>query len=87
MDNYRCINDVFGSHARSIFKSLPVKGKIYTLKEIVNSSIDGKEGWTFEELPNPKHPNGQEYSFRPSRFVPVDKVDVDSLIEADVHYQ
>jgi hypothetical protein len=34
----------------------------------VVSSIDGKKGYVFYELPNPTHPNGQEYSFRPSRF-------------------
>lgn len=84
MDSYKCINDTFTAMQRRGFKELPVKGKIYTLREIVNSPIDNKEGWLFEELSNPRHPNGQEYSFRPSRFVPVDKVDIDSLIEEDV---
>jgi hypothetical protein len=80
MDKYKCVNDVFTSKQRGLFKMLPVKGKEYTLREIVVSSLDGKEGYLFEELVNDSHPNGQEYSFRPSRFVPSDEVSINSLI-------
>lgn len=87
MNVFVCINDVFTHQQKVGFKSLPKKDGRYILKEIVNSPIDGKEGYTFEELPNPSHPNGQEYSFRPSRFVPVEgKIDVDKLIEEEIHY-
>lgn len=73
MDEYICINDKFTSQQLAQgFTSLPVKGETYTLKEEVKSSIDGKVGLVFYELPNPCHPNGQEYSFRPSRFVKKD---------------
>jgi hypothetical protein len=68
MDEFICINDVFTHQQKQIFESLPVKGETYTLKEEVVSTIDGKKGLVFYELPNPCHPNGQEYSFRPSRF-------------------
>ena len=68
MDEFVCINDVFTHQQKQIFENLPVKGESYTLKEEVISSIDGKKGLVFYELTNPCHPNGQEYSFRPSRF-------------------
>lgn len=87
MDQFKCINAVFSEKQKQLFKKLPVKNGIYTLKEIVVSSIDGKEGYVFEELPNPKHKNGQEFSFRPSRFVPVEDVTIDSLIEENVEYE
>jgi hypothetical protein len=70
-----CINDVFTTQQKLIFESLPVKGEAYTLKEEVVSSIDGKKGLVFYELPNPSHPNGQEFSFRPSRFKKVEAKD------------
>jgi hypothetical protein len=73
MDEYLCINDVFTAEQKRGFENLPVKGETYTLKEEVKSTIDNKIGLVFYELPNPSHPNGQEYSFRPSRFVKVDK--------------
>ena len=66
--DYICINDVFTTQQKLIFESLPAKGEAYTLKDEVISLIDGKKGLVFYELPNPSHPNGQEYSFRPSRF-------------------
>ncbi|MCW3080365.1 hypothetical protein [Segetibacter sp.] len=68
MNEFLCINDVFTTQQKQSFESLPVKGEKYTLKEEVVSLIDGKKGYVFYELPNPSHPNGQEYSFRPSRF-------------------
>ncbi len=78
-----CINDVFTSNQKSIFENLPVKGEMYTLKEIVESPIDGKKGLVFYELQNPTHPNGQEYSFRPSRFKLVDVQEIEELVEVD----
>jgi len=73
MDEFICINDVFTHQQKQIFESLPVKGEAYTLKEEVVSVIDGKKGLVFYELSNPCHPNGQEFSFRPSRFRLVEK--------------
>lgn len=73
-NQYICINDVFTERQKSDFKSLPVKNETYTLKEEVFSPIDNKKGLIFYELPNPCHPNGQEYSFRPSRFKLVDEI-------------
>ncbi len=86
MNDYTCINDVFTTQQKEIFESLPVKGEKYTLKEEVVSSIDGKKGFIFYELPNPCHPNGQEFSFRPSRFVKVDKTHITSeeMIKEDL---
>jgi hypothetical protein len=43
------------------------------LKEEIKSTIANKIGLLFYELSNPSHPNGQEYSLRPGRFVKVDK--------------
>jgi hypothetical protein len=74
MENqFICINDVFTAQQKKLFRNLPIKGELYTLKEEVVSSIDGKKGYVFYELENDCHPNGQEYSFRPSRFVPLEK--------------
>ncbi|GEO08764.1 hypothetical protein [Segetibacter aerophilus] len=69
MNEFLCINDVFTAEQKAGFENLPVKGERYTLKEEVVSSIDSKKAYVFYELPNPCHPNGQEYSFRQSRFV------------------
>lgn len=86
MKEYLCINDVFTSTQKSLFENLPVKGETYTLKEEVVSTIDGKKGLVFYELENPKHPNGQEFSFRPSRFVPVEKTGVALKEVMEEHY-
>jgi len=37
-------------------------------------------GYLLEELHNPIMPNGQEANFSSKRFVPVDDIDVDALI-------
>lgn len=85
MDEFICINDVFTAQQKLIFENLPVKGNTYTLKEEVVSAIDGKKGLVFYELHNPTHPNGQEYSFRPSRFKISDTKDV-SFVKADEEF-
>lgn len=82
MDEFLCINDVFTTQQKQAFESLPVKGEKYTLKEEVVSLIDGKKGLVFYELPNPCHPNGQEYSFRPSRFKQLE-IKQDALVEIE----
>jgi hypothetical protein len=81
MDEYLCINDVFTTQQKQIFENLPIKGENYTLKEEVISHVDGKKGLIFYELSNPCHPNGQEYSFRPSRFKLAEKDKTLELVE------
>ena len=82
MNEFLCINDVFTTQQKQVFENLPVKGEKYTLKEEVVSLIDGKKGLVFYELPNPSHPNGQEYSFRPSRFKEL-KVSPEMVVEVE----
>jgi hypothetical protein len=82
MNEFLCINDVFTTQQKQSFENLPVKGEKYTLKEEVVSLIDGKKGYVFYELPNPSHPNGQEYSFRPSRFKETFEIDA-AFVEED----
>lgn len=84
MDNFKCINSTFTAEQRQKIKFLPEKGKIYELLEIIPSGLSTRpEGFVFKELPNPNLPDGTRVSFRPSRFVPVDKVDIDSILEAE----
>jgi hypothetical protein len=83
MNEFVCINDVFTHQQKQIFENLPVKGETYTLKEEVVSTIDGKKGLVFYELSNPCHPNGQEYSFRPSRFRLAEKTKEAILVEKE----
>ncbi len=74
-NQYTCINDLFSAkQLEQGWTNLPVKDETYTLKEEVKSPIDGKVGLVFYELPNPHHPNGQEFSFRPSRFIKAENI-------------
>lgn len=87
-NQYTCINAVFTHQQKLLFTQLPVKNETYTLKEEVKSSIDDKVGYIFYELSNPSHSNGQEYSFRHSRFRKLEDIDnqVEQLVDT-LEYQ
>lgn len=72
MDKYLCRNDLFSHHWKQLFTELPVKGQIYTLRDVITNPRGGTVGWVFEELHNPLDPDGIEYNFRPTRFTKID---------------
>lgn len=82
MDQYICINDTFTGEQRNKIPFLPKKDLIYTLQEIVDSGHPSRpEGFIFEELPNPPLKDGYRVNFRPSRFRPLDKININNLIK------
>lgn len=69
-----CINDVFSNQWKQVFKELPKKDEIYTLRSVIQNPRGGTVGYLFEELHNPLDPDGIEYNFRQSRFVPLNTI-------------
>ena len=71
-----CINDSFPQFVRAIYKDLPVKGNVYTIREvflgrekIVKGGDSATVGLLLEELrnpPDPFHAGQQELGFRRS---------------------
>ena len=82
-----CINDEFPPMARLMFKALPVKDVVYTVRAIYigrgnytradSGKKDGEIGVLLEELVNPRDPsmkaglNG-ELGFNSERFAPLE---------------
>ena len=79
-----CINDRFGEFVKAIYKELPVKGKVYTIREIflgrekiVKAKDSATIGLLLEELHNPEdpfHAGKQELGFSSDRFAPVEGI-------------
>src|SRR5258708_30524942 len=77
-----CINDSFSPFVRAIYKQLPVKDQIYTVREvflgrekIVNGGDTATVGLLLEELvnpPDPFHGGKQELGFSCERFAPLE---------------
>ncbi len=75
-----CINDSFPQFVRAIYKELPVKGNVYTIREvflgrekIVKGGDSATVGLLLEELrnpPDPFHAGQQELGFSSERFAP-----------------
>lgn len=82
-----CINDTFEPFHRAIYRQLPVKGKIYTVRECSLGRLKtgaANPGMSFrlllEELSNDLDPymdeaNAEELGFRSDRFAPVNGVE------------
>ena len=78
-----CINDTFEAFHRTIYRELPVKGKIYTVRECSLGRLKtgaANPGMSFrillEELSNDMDPYmdekiAEELGFRSDRFAPV----------------
>jgi hypothetical protein len=79
-----CINDTFSPTIRALYKQLPVKDNIYTVREvflgrekIVKGGDTATVGLLLEELknpPDPFHQGEQELGFSSERFAPLNEV-------------
>ena len=79
-----CINDVFSPTVRALYRQLPVKDTIYTIREvflgrekIVKGGDTATVGLLLEELVNPKdpfHQGEQELGFTSERFAPLNEL-------------
>ncbi len=79
-----CINDTFTPTIRALYKQLPVKDTIYTIREvflgrekIVKGGDTATVGLLLEELTNPKdpfHQGEQELGFTSERFAPLNEL-------------
>lgn len=95
-----CLNGDFPGPIRRIFKALPVKDVVYTVRKVymarsvafpkVPDSADGEIGVLLQELVNPPDPgnkHGRELGFSIDRFAPLQE-DLDKLTESlpEVNY-
>jgi hypothetical protein len=79
-----CINDTFPQIILALYKQLPVKGKVYTVREvflgrekIVRGGDTATVGLLLEELknpPDPFHQGQQELGFSSERFAPLEEI-------------
>ncbi len=79
-----CVNDVFSPTVRALYKQLPAKDTIYTVREvflgrekIVKGGDSATVGLLLEELVNPKdpfHQGEQELGFSSERFAPLNEL-------------
>lgn len=85
-----CINDDFSATVRHIFKQLPLKDEIYTVRDVrigrsqVTSGGGGSNGVSYlvllQELKNPDDPYmadgaSEEMGFRSDRFAPLEELE------------
>ena len=85
-----CIDDDFSPTVRHIYRQLPRKDEIYTIREVrigraqVTSAAGGANDVSFlvllEEIHNPDDPYmhesaGEEMGFRSDRFAPLEEVE------------
>lgn len=88
-----CVNDTFPAFVKAIYKQLPVKGRVYTIREvflgrekIVNGGDSATVGLLLEELTNPPDPfvaNKQELGFSSERFAPLDELPAEAEHEEE----
>ncbi len=88
-----CVNDSFPEIVRAIYKELPVKDNIYTIREvflgrekIVKGGDSATVGLLLEELtnpPDPFHKGEQELGFSSERFAPLNELDDEVEEEAE----
>ncbi|MCR6655231.1 MAG: hypothetical protein NVV63_05295 [Opitutus sp.] len=79
-----CINDTFPQIILALYKQLPVKGQVYTVREvflgrekIVRGGDSATVGLLLEELknpPDPFHQGQQELGFSSERFAPLEEL-------------
>lgn len=79
-----CINDTFPELIRALYKQLPVKGDVYTVREvflgrekIVKGGESATVGILLEELknpPDPFHKGREELGFSSERFAPLEEL-------------
>lgn len=79
-----CINDTFPPYVLGMYKQLPKKGDVYTIREVflgrekvVKGGESATVGVLLEELKNPTdpfHQGQQELGFSSERFAPVEEL-------------
>jgi hypothetical protein len=79
-----CINDTFPPFIVALYKQLPVKGDVYTIREvflgrekIVRGGDSATVGLLLEELknpPDPFHQGKEELGFSSERFAPLEEL-------------
>jgi len=89
-----CINDTFTPTIRALYKQLPVKDNIYTVREvflgrekIVKGGDSATVGLLLEELknpPDPFHQGEQELGFSSERFAPLNELPPEEVEEEEV---
>jgi hypothetical protein len=97
-----CINDDFSATVRHIYKQLPIKDEIYTVREVsigrsqVTSGAGGANDVSYlvllQELHNPNDPymhesSGEEMGFRSDRFAPLEEISISEYAEEEMPFQ
>lgn len=91
-----CINDDFSATVRHIYRQLPVKDEIYTVRDVrigraqVTTSGAGEVSYLvlLEELHNPDDPYmaenaAEEMGFRSDRFAPLEELENSEYAEEE----
>lgn len=89
-----CVNDTFPPLIRTLYKQLPAKDHIYTVREvflgrekIVRGGDTATVGLLLEELknpPDPFHQGQQELGFSSERFAPLNELPPEEIEEEEV---
>ena len=82
-----CINDSFSQFVQALYRELPVKGRVYTIRDVFvgrEKIVKGNNGATvgllLDELKNPEdpfHAGNQELGFSSERFAPLEEIPED----------
>ena len=88
-----CINDTFPPIIQAVYMQLPVKGDVYTIREvflgrekIVRGGDSATVGLLMEELknpPDPFHQGKQELGFSSERFAPLEELPAEEVEEEE----
>lgn len=88
-----CINDTFPPIIQALYKQLPIKGDVYTIREvflgrekIVRGGDSATVGLLLEELknpPDPFHQGKQELGFSSERFAPIEELPAEEAEEEE----
>lgn len=91
-----CINDAFTTYIRTVYKELPVKGKVYVIRSVYlgrskltnkqPGASDGEVGVLLVGVnnpPDPIHMGGQELGFSSERFRPLEEVKANAIKEQE----
>jgi len=96
-----CINDDFSATVRHIYKQLPLKDEVYTVRDVrigraqVTSGPGGMNDVSYlvllAELHNPDDPymhesSGEEMGFRSDRFAPLEEIENTEYAEAEMPF-
>jgi hypothetical protein len=93
-----CINDDFSATVRRLYRQLPRKDSVYTVRDVrigrmkITSGAGGENAVSYlvllEELHNPDDPymregTGEEMGFRSDRFAPLEEIENTEFAEEE----